>query len=418
MNAWARRVGVALVLAMMGLGCSTSGESTTGEDADAAPELLLDVGSEVPGDLGAESALEILAEVQAEIPIPSEPFFESGLIVQEDAIPCMEWETGTVLEHCNHHGSSVDVTADGTVIATWYHGKGEKSKDSRLLWAVKPAGADWQPWEVLYDDPGLAEGNPVIWVAEADEWLVFFVTIEGESWSDGVIRLIRSDDRGEHWTEPVTLRAAWNGMTRNKPIRLPGGELLLPLYDESWYAPSSMRSKDDFVSDWQEFWLEGTALIEHIHMIQPTVIPRDDGSVFALLRNTNEAVPQQAWEMESLDGGQTWGEARASVVPNHGASLEMTLMNDGVVALTFNNSTSGRFPLSVALSDDEGRTWSAVADLFAECPGAGCSYAYPSIAQDPTDGSLWVTYTHNRRTIGWVHTNAPWIRAQGGVFAD
>ena len=414
MKAWTGSWAFLFVASALLLACGESGGGSADVFVDAGLEAqaALDVASD--GQVDSDATLEMAPE----IPVPTEPLFEQGLIVAEDAIPCLEWETGAVLEHCNHHGSSVDVTADGTVIATWYHGKGEKSKDSRILWAKRPPGGDWQPWEVLYDDPGRAEGNPVIWVSETGEWLLFFVTIEGESWSDAVIRLIRSGDRGEHWSEPVTLRAAWNGMTRNKPIRLPDGELLLPLYDESWYAPASMRSDDDFVSQWQEFWLEGPALISHIHMIQPTVIPRADGSVFALLRNTNEAVPQQAWEMESLDGGETWGAARASVVPNHGASLEMIPMADGAVALTFNNSTSGRFPLSAALSDDEGRSWSAVADLTPECPGGGCSYAYPSIAQDPSDGSLWITYTHDRRTIGWVHTNAPWIRAQGDAFAD
>jgi len=399
------------------LGVACAGTSCSPDAGDAGDAWALEAWDEAWAEGAGEVPGEVAPDTSPEVPEPTELLFERGLIVPEDAIPCLDWDTGEVLAGCNHHGSSVAVTADGTVLALWYHGQGEKSKDSRILWARRPPGGDWLPWEVLYDDPGKAEGNPVIWVSEADEWLVFFVTIEGEAWGDAVIRLIRSSDRGGSWSAPVTLRQAWGGMTRNKPVRLSDGTLLLPAYDENWYAPSFLRSSDDFRADWQEVWPEGADLLAHLHMIQPTLVPRADGTVFALLRNTNEVVEQRAWEMESADGGLSWGAGRPSVVPNHSASLEMVPLGGGAIALTFNNSTTGRFPLSAALSGDEGRTWSAVADLIDECPGAGCSYAYPSLAQDPTDGSLWITYTHDRRTIGWVHTNAPWIRAKGGAFA-
>ena len=348
----------------------------------------------------------------------TEPLNEHGLIVPADAIPCLDWDTRAPLTDCNHHGSSVWVDADGTVRAAWYHGQGEKSKDSRVLWAVKPRGQEWQPWSVLYDDPGRAEGNPVLWRSEATgELQLFFVTLYGDAWEDGKIRLLRSADDGATWSEPVTLRDELNWMTRNKPLRLATGELLLPTYDEALYVPSFLISADDFASDWSEVPFEGALLVQHPHQIQPTVVLREDGTLFALLRNTNPVVPQYAWEMTSADHGRTWSLATPSVIPNSSASLEMVRARRGVVALAFNNSVTGRCPLAVALSDDGGQTWSAAANVLDDCEDYGGSFGYPSIAEDPTDGSFWLTYTHDRRTIGWVHVTEAWVRAHPAPLA-
>jgi predicted neuraminidase len=391
--------------ALLGVACGGDGGTAPADVRDAA----LDGAEVAPSD---STSPDVPPELLAE------PVSEHGLIVALDAIPCLDWDTQTPEDNCNHHGSQVLVQPDGTVLAVWYHGKGEKSKDSRLLWAKKPKGADWQPWAVLFDDPGRAEGNPTLWRSEkTGELIVFFVTLYGESWDDGTIRALRSVDDGQTWSAPVTLRDELAWMTRNKPLRLSTGELLLPTYDEALYIPSFMISADDFVADWIEIPFTGAELIKHPHQIQPTVIQRADGTLFALLRNTNPVVPQYAWEMTSADAGRTWSLASASVIPNSSARLEMIRARRGVVALAFNNSVAGRCPLAVALSDDEGRTWSAVANVLDACVTGGGSYGYPSIAEDPTDGSFWLTYTHDRRTIGYVHVTETWVRENPAPLA-
>jgi len=422
-GAWARRAwGVAgLLAALAGCGGADPAGTDAGHEivevAPADPGTGADLAPDAATDPGADPAADAAADLPQEV--RTDPLNEHGLIVPLDAIPCLDWDTGEVLQTgCNHHGSSVWVEADGTVRVAWYHGKGEKSKDSRVLWAAKPPGRDWQPWSVLYDDPGRAEGNPVLWRSEkTGELVLFFVTLYGDTWDDGKIRAIRSPDGGATWSAPVTIRETLGWMTRNKPLRLTTGELLLPTYDEALYVPSFLISADDFVADWLEVPFAGADLVAHPHQIQPTVIERDDGSPFALLRNTNPVVPQYAWEMASSDAGRSWGAASASVIPNSSASLEMVRARRGVVALTFNNSVAGRCPLAVALSDDEGRTWSAVANVLDACVAQGGSYGYPSIAEDPTDGSFWVSYTHDRRTIGWVHVTEAWIRAHPAPLA-
>lgn len=405
MRNWLQALPSLLVLAT--IGCSTGSGKGIDGFADAGGEFA---SAEIPDDFGP---LDV-GETES---IAPEPLYEKGLIAPVDSIPCFHHGSGQEAQDCNHHGSSVSVQPDGTVLAVWYHGVAEKSKDSRILISRRPAGGGWSLPEVLFDDPDFAEGNPVIWVREDGELYLFFVTILGENWPDAEVRLITSADSGVSWSPVKVLRKEWNWMVRNHPLRLSTGELLLPCYDEKFYSSSFMYSADDFGADWEESVVDGEWLFEHLSQIQPSVIEREDGTLYALLRNTSNGLPRTAWQMTSGDMGRTWSPQSPSEVPNDDNSLEMLELASGRVMVVFNNTPSGRFPLAGALSDDEARTWSAVATLNDDCEGTGCSYGYPSLAQDPTDGSVWVTYTHNRGSIGWVHVNEPWMLQQKDAFA-
>ena len=399
------------------------------------PILLVLLGASCGGDGGrAISSVDALDTSTAGFPdLPSDaaaadapeargpaavPFLERGQVAPPDSLACLEPDTGAETFACNHHGSSVAVADDGTVLVVWYHGKHEKSKDSRIVWSRRPPGGEFGPPEVLFDAPGLAEGNPAIRVDEDGGLSLFFVTILGENWPDAEVRVIRSGDHGGTWSAVQVLRVTWGWMVRNHPLRLSNGELLLPLYDEATYTPAFMISGDDFTEAWEEidFSQDPQRFMDHMAQIQPSVIERDDGTLFALCRNTTN-VHAQGFEMTSPDFGRTWSKGVKSVVPNPGDGMEMMRLANGRVALAFSNSHEQRYPTAVALSDDEGRSWFAVANVDPLCPpGESCSHGYNSIAQDPTDHSLWITYTDGRHTIGWVHTNEAWIVTQGGAF--
>ena len=347
-------------------------------------------------------------------PEEQEPFFEKGLILPPNSLPCIPESTGIPQNDCNHHGSTVEVLPDGTVAAVWFHGENEKSHDSWNVWSkLEPGAESWTEPVIIFDEPGKAEGNAALWVKEDGTLAVIFVTIFGRDWwDDSKIRMIESDDGGENWSAPIMLREEYCWMARHRPIRLSSGRMVLPLYEECWALPVFMYSDDEFETWWEQD-IEGDAqyMLDHALASQPALIERSDGSLAAFMRDGGSN--RRIHRMTSDDRGDTWSVIEPTQLPNSDTSVDWVRLLDGHVVAVFNNSPESRFPLAAALSTDEGDTFTAVRHLNDECPEGGCSYHYPSITQSPKDGTIWVTYTHTRETIGWIHFNEAWLM-QGG----
>ncbi len=376
---------------------------------------------EVEEDGEAEEEREIDVEIDEEPgetfpPELQTPLFERGLILPPNSLPCTPVETGVPQNNCNHHGSTVTELADGTVAAVWYHGEYEKSLDSRIVWSrLVPGTTEWSPVEVLYDDPEHSDGNPAVWTREDGRLYVFVATLWEGSWDSVKLRMVTSDDDGANWSDPMFLREAYCWNARHRPLRLEDGRLLLPLYQECLALPVFMRSEDDFESHWEELYdATGESFLDHVGQIQPALIRLGGGGVAALTRDGTAA--HRIQRMESFDGGESWTPSTPINLPNSGTSIDQVRLLDGHVVVVFNNSPTLRFPLTVALSLDEGRTFTAIRTVNDDCPEGGCSFHYPSIMQSKHDGTIWITYTHKRETIGWVHFNEAWL-AQGGELS-
>ena len=99
----------------------------------------------------------------------------------------------------------------------------------------------------------------------------------------------------------------------------------------------------------------------------------------------------------SKDHGLTWEPGRPTLLPNPNAGIDVVLMKDGRLVLVYNHLLHGRDSLHIAISTDEGNTWSNPLLLEA---GEG-EYSYPSIIQS-ADGFLHITYTWRRTRIRHV----------------
>lgn len=337
-----------------------------------------------------------------------EPYYDKGFILPPDSLECIPVDTGVPQLNCNHHGSVVAELEDGTVAALWYHGEHEKSLDSRLVWSkVEPGKASWTWPEVVYDDPNLSEGNATLWKHEDGTLFIFFVTIFGEGWDDTKIRMMTSVNDGDLWSAPIFLREQYCWNVRHRPVRLTNGDLLLPLYNECLAYPVFMRSSDDFVTWTEESHLSLDYFLGHLGQIQPALIVQEDGTVAAI---TRDGFPtNRIKKMSSEDNGISWTASRSVGLPNSGTSVDWVKLNNGHVVIVFNNDPQKRFPLTVALSHDNGESFVALRNLNDECAEDNCSYSYPSIMQSSVDDSIWVTYSFERSTIGWVNFNEVWL---------
>ena len=106
----------------------------------------------------------------------------------------------------------------------------------------------------------------------------------------------------------------------------------------------------------------------------------------------------------SSDQGQTWTPVTLTAVPNNQSGTDAVTLSDGRHVLAYNNfqtlpgtKKGPRTPLSLAVSDDDGRTWRHVLTLEGS-PIA--QYSYPAIIEG-RDGTLHITYTWRRKRVAY-----------------
>ena len=85
----------------------------------------------------------------------------------------------------------------------------------------------------------------------------------------------------------------------------------------------------------------------------------------------------------------TWGPVGKSDLPNPGSGIDAVKLANGHWVLVFNNEKNSRATLSVAISEDEGLTWTHIRKLEDHKAGR---YHYPSVIQ-AKDGSIHAIYS-------------------------
>jgi predicted neuraminidase len=354
-------------------------------------------------------------------------------------------------EKKHNHASCVVELPDGSLLASWYTGSGERrSDDVRIVGARLQKGATaWGPVFEMADTPGYPDCNPSVFVGRDKALWLFWPTIVDHRWESALLKFARADDgtgegtprwtreglihitpvkfeediqstlksvtaeeRDKHKAEVEVLerqakdllyqRLGW--MPRVRPIELPSGRWLLPLYTDT-FSVSLVAISDDKGTTWKT-----SRPMIGFGNIQPSLVRKKDGTIVAFMRENG---PRRKIRLStSKDEGETWSVVTESSLPNPGAGVDAILLADGAWAIVYNDLTSGRHSLALSLSDDEGANWPVTRHLEAHAKGDG-SYHYPSILQG-SDGAIHVTYTHGGKpegsTIQHARLNEAWIR--------
>lgn len=148
---------------------------------------------------------------------------------------------------------------------------------------------------------------------------------------------------------------------------------------------------------------------------EPAVVRLAGGSLFMIVRTTT----RRPWETVSHDGGLTWEALRPASVWGQNSPSALLRLRDGVILRAWDDSPVNRFPLVVALSTDECRTWGPPRTVAEPVPlqDGSLSYAaasYPSLAQ-AADGTIllawWQRGTDGRNSVGLARFNRAWLDA-------
>ena len=206
----------------------------------------------------------------------------------------------------------------------------------------------------------------------------------------------------ENASDKYISRTGW--MVRTHPVQLPSGRMLVGLYSDVYDFSLAAISDDD-----GRTWRPSEPIVG-FGAVQPGFVRKRDGALVAYMRDNGPA-PKRIPRAESRDDGETWSAVTDTAFPNPGASVEPITLANGDWLIVYNDLEKGRHSLAVALSTDEGATWTEPRYLDRSAPGTG-SYHYPSVIQT-RDGSIHVTYSYfveDGKSIKHARFPAEWLQ--------
>jgi len=294
------------------------------------------------------------------------------------------------------------------LLAFWFAGTRESAPDVQIAAsAFDRASQQWQPARFVVDRQEIGAqlgfglrrlGNPVAW-RDAQGRIHLFVVATGlGGWAAGRILHLRQHGAGQSLEqlafEPVRvlpLSWLWNTshLVRAMPLPLADGGMVLPVYFELGKKyPVALRF------DGQGEFQGMVRMSSQGGQLQPTLLMRSASDWLALLRDNSPA--RQIRAVQTSDGGGHWQDLSPPDLRNPDAAIAALALQPQLMLLAHNPRPDTRAVLDLSVSRD-GLQWQRLLTL---AQGEGNSeYSYPALAW--ADGSLWVSYTDQRRRIAW-----------------
>ena len=290
------------------------------------------------------------------------------------------------------HASTLVEINEGEILCAWFGGTQEGNSDVGI-WTSSQSNGKWsEPVEVV-QEPEVPCYNPVLFRNPNGKiWLSYKFGPSPQTWT-GAIRT--SSDEGNTWSAIRYLPAGLYGPIKNKPLVLSDGTILAGTSVESHRSWTCWveRSEDNGKTWTRHGPITAPGVAKGI--IQPALVPLADGRIRMFVRSTQKI--GKILYADSSDEGRTWTVARPMDLPNPNAGIDALALKDGRIILVYNHSSTGRSPLNVAVSKDDGNTW----DIFLTLEAKPGEYSYPAVIQT-SDDNIHITYTWQRKRIKHV----------------
>lgn len=357
------------------------------------------------------------------------------------------------------HAANLMPLPNGDLACVWFSGTQEGVADISIYFSrLAKSSQQWSDAVKLSDDPSRSEQNPVLFPApDGRLWLLYTAQKSGNQ-DTAVVHYRVSEDNGLSW-EPIGLLFDQPGTFVRQPLLVLGnGDWLVPVFycraepGQKWVGNTDtsavLRSSDQGRS-WAEVAVPNSLGCVHMNVEQLA-----DGSLVALFRSR---WADHIYLSRSTDLGHSWSAPVPTELPNNNSSIQFTRLNNGHLALVFNDISAAQAterrvslydeiedepgehaeavpaapaaaptgktafwgaPLTLAISEDGGRTWPHKRNL--EVGDGYCmtnnsqmklnrEYSYPSIKQGP-DGLLHIAYTVFRQKIRYVRVAPDWVK--------
>lgn len=249
------------------------------------------------------------------------------------------------------------------------------------------------------------------WKALLPEWERYKVKMDSLSRGQNMIRggKLKTNtgwDESSGLGYPLTRRLGWQ--TKNKAV-FSGERMIVPLYSDGFDC--SLFALTD---DGGKTWAYSNPVLGGAG-IQPTVVRSADGMLTAYLRD-NGPPPNRMQRTDSRDNGVTWTIPKDDLLPNPGAGFDAVTLPSGEWLMVYNDTEEGRHNLSVAISDDAGKSWKWKKSIENDTrPDKQTSSHYPSVVVGE-DGRIHVSYSYHRhdatpgKTVKYVSFTPDWVK--------
>ncbi len=293
-----------------------------------------------------------------------------------------------------------------SVLAFWFAGDRESAPNVQIAMSEMDRTSDvWSPARMVVDRWEVADalgfglrrlGNPVAWLDAQGRVHLFVVATGAGGWAAGRIVHLRQRAGAPgaplQWEPLRMLQLSWlwniSYLVRTAPMPLQDGGMVLPVYFElARKFPVGLR----FDADGQ--FLNMVRMGTGPQALQPALLPLDAQQWRALMRDSSPA--GRIRMAGTQDGGRSWQALGDLPLDNPNSSVA-TLSVGGQHLLVYNPTTQGRHKIRLSGSSD-GLQWQTLHELEDAAPGH--EYSYPAMAL--ADGSLWISYTDQRKTIAW-----------------
>lgn len=319
------------------------------------------------------------------------------------------------------HAASLIALKDGAVRAFWFAGSREGAADVSIYSAVfDPRAASWSAPTIVMNrvsaETGLSRyiaklGNPVPSRTADGRLQLFFVTVSIGGWAGSSISSIMSDDDGLTWSKPQRLITSplmnLSTLVKSPAVQFSDGRLGLPAYHE-------------WIGRFGEFLrIDAGQVIDKRRMssgrsaIQPLVFvnsPQEGIAFFRQTRSSGQA--KQVPVSQTQNAGQSWQLAPDLPIANPNSAVAGLQLNNGVRILVLNNIETGRYRLTLLMSDTKSNQWQVLEvleDDEASPDPNRKEFSYPYlISADGNDAHL--VYTWDRKKIHHRYFSGAWLK--------
>jgi len=348
-----------------------------------------------------------------------QPFFELGTVRS----PSVKGETNAY--------PVTTRTASGKIFTAWSV-SGPKNSDGKIVGSISDDdGKTWSSPIKTMDIPGQFDGDPSVIIDGKRILVIASTVIPPNKINKSEVWMAVSEDDGHSWSAPTEIETGFKYFVgkRHIGLKLKDGTLVMPASYDIWAekgTPAKTEGEMDLKSGVLLSKDGGKTWVPHIELylfvpkvtpfstggvVEPAIVELANGDLYMLLRTGTEYL----YESRSSNGGKTWSTPVQSQLHGHNTPASLWRLDsrpEEIIAI-WNNSPRDRFPLSVAISADGGKTWSRPKDVARS---EKLQISYPGITQD-TKGNFVAVWQEqlpdgNGRSIRSARFNRAWVLSE------